>query len=329
MESDLYWRFNPIFSPKVPYFTFPDFNQYTKDILPKIKQSSITIIDASLDPHDPIAIKNLCCNYDIDDKVVILTSNFGDYRNYRNIEFFPFQFFRSSFYYKKVINEKRNFFVSCINRNPAGHKLYTFYKLNQHPRFKEMLTSFNGMGVHGFNRNRNIQLLNLNHYLFDNIPDDIKIKIEQINIKKQAFPGDDIFSYEVLNSNLHPAYTDAYLNLVTETSADVPCISEKTFKPIVSGQLFLISGAVQLVECLRSLDFDCFDDIFSNHDYTNHKVMIQRIDRLFDIFSNLYDQIPDIYHDCKKRIRENQNHMWSSTLYNKIVSPLKEYQILK
>ncbi len=65
----------------------------------------------------------------------------------------------------------------------------------------------------------------------------------------------------------HPAWSDSCLNLVNESTVKNRIfITEKTWKPIMSGQMFMIFGNAGTVAELRRLGFDVFDDII-DHSY--------------------------------------------------------------
>jgi hypothetical protein len=324
------WTDFNIFSDKIPYFTFYYFQENIESVKSVIKKHSLTIIDTSHDPVDITYVKQQTTYHDVDNLVVILTSNYKKEYEFDNVIFCPYQFFRSKFYYRKVKIQKRNYKASCINRNPIGHKLYTYFKLYNNVKFKDMMLSFNGLQDNPYFGQKGCdEIITINHHKFRNIPEEIKRQIELIDINKSAFDGDDIHSFNVLNSNNHPAYTECYLNLVTETSAEFTHITEKTFKPIISGQLFLISGSAGQVDPIRHMGFDTYDDLFSNHEYDLETEMITRVDKLIDIFDKSYDKIEDLYFLNQARIEYNQNYMCSQTLYNRIIEPLKQRDLLK
>jgi hypothetical protein len=79
-------------------------------------------------------------------------------------------------------------------------------------------------------------------------------------------------------TNQHPAYAQAYVDICTETMMrnDVVIISEKTWKSIVSGQLFLIAGGPGTIKQLRNWGVDVFDDII-DHSYDEPGTWQERI----------------------------------------------------
>jgi hypothetical protein len=94
----------------------------------------------------------------------------------------------------------------------------------------------------------------------------------------------------------HPAWTDTCLNLVNESTVKRRIfITEKTWKPILSGQLFLVLGNQGILSELRRLGFDVFDDII-DHSYdfetdarTRLNKMHAELDRIVDL--DLHDML--------------------------------------
>lgn len=83
--------------------------------------------------------------------------------------------------------------------------------------------------------------------------------------------------------NRHPAYSQAYVDICTETMMrrDVVIIGEKTWKPIVSGQLFLIAGGPGTIQQLRNWGLDVYDDII-DHSYDEPGTWQERIAKFAD-----------------------------------------------
>jgi hypothetical protein len=107
----------------------------------------------------------------------------------------------------------------------------------------------------------------------------------------------------------HPAYSETYVNLVTETYIDKCFVSEKTFKPIVAGQLFVLIASVNAVQFLRDIGIDTFDDII-DHSYdieldprTRIEQALYQIDRLVQM------DLETLYEDIKPRLQKNSNYV--------------------
>lgn len=80
--------------------------------------------------------------------------------------------------------------------------------------------------------------------------------------------------------NTHPAWSDTCLNLVNESTIRPRIfITEKTWKPIMSGQMFMIFGNAGIIAELRRLGFDVFDDII-DHAYDSEPDARYRLNKL-------------------------------------------------
>jgi hypothetical protein len=114
-----------------------------------------------------------------------------------------------------------------------------------------------------------------------------------------------------------PANTDAYIHLVTETTV-IPKIfvSEKTWKPIAAGQLFLIFGNPGIVSYLRNCGVDVFDDIV-DHSYDSIVDWQCRLHAIHDQIAYLLNQnLKDIYITTSKRRTENTKKFFAGEFDN-------------
>jgi hypothetical protein len=110
-----------------------------------------------------------------------------------------------------------------------------------------------------------------------------------------------------------PALTNAYIHLVTETTV-IPKIfvSEKTWKPIASKQLFLIFGNPGTVEFLRSLGVDVFDDII-DHSYDQDPDWKSRLVKIHQEIKRLVNTgLLDSWQSTQQRRQLNCDNFWSN-----------------
>lgn len=114
---------------------------------------------------------------------------------------------------------------------------------------------------------------------------------------KQHLPHRILDNHYPLGDLRHPALSDSYLHLITETTIkDKIFVTEKTWKPIAAGQLFMIWGNQGIVAHLRSLGVDVFDDII-DHNYdliqdhrTRLNSIMEQLDRLAELdFATIYE----------------------------------------
>jgi hypothetical protein len=109
----------------------------------------------------------------------------------------------------------------------------------------------------------------------------------------------------------HPAYTDSYINVIAETTVvDQIYITEKTWKPIACGQLFLLVGNPNSIEHLRDMGVDTFDDIIDHKYYDRELDFKTRLGRMHEVLDDLVKQdLPKIYQQTRdRRLKNHQNY---------------------
>ena len=123
------------------------------------------------------------------------------------------------------------------------------------------------------------------------------------NINKLSPPYNSKTEYE-LCAGIND-YTDSYLNLVTESKLDnIGFLTEKIYKPIRAGQLFLVQGPIGTINFLRSIGFDTFDDYF-DHSYDKIDNWMQRTDFIHAELQRIFFDIEKIYFETTERRLQN------------------------
>jgi hypothetical protein len=135
--------------------------------------------------------------------------------------------------------------------------------------------------------------------------------------KADDLNSDDHNDHEIV---LNEHFNDSYLNLVIETHMDVDgsdgiFLTEKTFKPIKHGQLFLMFGAAGSIQILRDYGYKVFDDVI-DHSYDNEPRTTERFQMAYAEAKRLielpHEEWIEIYRRCKSDILYNQKHFVSS-----------------
>ena len=92
-----------------------------------------------------------------------------------------------------------------------------------------------------------------------------------------------------LNFN-HYAYTNSYINLVTETHVSLGehFFTEKVYKPLAVGQFFILIAPPGSIAVLKSMGFDTFDDIIDHSRYDYISDWRERIDAIHELLDELY-----------------------------------------
>jgi hypothetical protein len=215
------------------------------------------------------------------------------------IKYFPFWAIWSSHQIINYNNSPRKYKFSCLNGTVWAHKILMYLTLAQKPYFKNMIFTFG------------------NRAYFESFPSELALTVEE-NLNFSSLPNKVTFldsdaSWDVDVSINHPAFTDCYINLVTETNVynDTPMLSEKTFKPILAGQLFILLASPGAVQFLRDIGIDTFDDII-DHSYDNITDVRSRIQQISDQVDRLERlDLNTIYTDIKPRLRRNSEFLKS------------------
>ena len=103
---------------------------------------------------------------------------------------------------------------------------------------------------------------------------------------------DRVQEFDVTN----PIFHSCLFNIAAETSSQTGAswrsvfLTEKTWKAMMQRQIPVWYGVPGLVEHVRSLGFDTFDDILDGHQYDNIQDELERHQSVFDLISKLNSQ---------------------------------------
>jgi len=226
-------------------------------------------------------------------------ANFFQSKNPK-IVFFPEDELHCTYYpIIPQINPTKKF--SCLNSNKWSHRILTYIHLYDKPYFNEI--------IFGWGRRTDWTLDFLEQEDFINdivITDEEKIKLASMPKRILAHPDDDT-NHNDRTTN-HIAYTDACLNIITETRSknSTPQLTEKSLKPILSGQFFIMIGSSGLIQHMRVIGFDTFDDII-DHSYDNIEDERERISTAIKELDRLNEvDLFELHAQCKERFVKNQ-----------------------
>ena len=245
--------------------------------------------------------------------------------NHHDDIFFPSWLYRCNTRYQGQplpTISKRQHRVSSLNRQPVTHRIYLYYLLSQRAYFNDMLFSFGGLLD-----NYNNETIELNNDRLEDLPVEV---FEWVKTKPPMIPiENDVDTSNVAgnpgdHSWLHPAFTDSYLNIVTETHWGSVFFSEKTFKPLVAGQLFMMAGGYKQTRFLKQLGFETFDDVFDDHLYEWFVQIAPRMEGLVRTLDILYDNIEEIYFSKTRELAYNQEYAVSDSFRQRLTRELRD-----
>lgn len=238
----------------------------------------------------------------------VLTGIFKYYKNKpinSKIQFFPFWVIWMSNPHAPATfmgdhtfcNRPKKYKVSCLNGTEWAHRKLTYIYLSQKSYFNDMIFTFLCRGEY-HSLGHEVTLTYEEKTQFNLLPQNVTFPNDKINIDLSVD---------------HPAYQETYINLVTETTVDynTSMLSEKTFKPIVAGQLFVLIAGPGAIQFLRDIGIDTFDDII-DHSYDNVidvreriKLAIAQIDYLTTL------DLEQLYNQIKPRLQRNSEYFRS------------------
>ena len=241
-------------------------------------------------------------NYNLIRPFFILTCNFSYFKKYYNdtkIIFFSFYLLYSNLSIDKFLIIPKKYKFSCLNSRPDTHRRLFYLALSKQQYFSEIMFSF----AKDCPRSYDVNLSKFEHLEFNKLPYPVII---------------DDNKYLDLTTN-HPAYTETYINIVTESYSYYTLVSEKTYKPILAGQLFLIVGAVGSIQFLRDIGIDTFDDII-DHSYDQVEDLRERIELIIKQITYLNNlNLEKIYQLIKPRLIQNSNFLKSDEFINQFL----------
>jgi len=215
----------------------------------------------------------------------------------------------------KLTFTEKQYNFSSLNRNPSAHRLLFYSLVKQRGLLDEFVYTF-------YNRCPYQGHL-ITPKTFKNLynlcsPELATFCLENIKDFPIAWPNDEQGQND--HSINHPAYQNAYCNIVTETSAAVAFTSEKIWKPIAAGQLFYIVGAPGTNLWLKKLGYFTFDDGYDLQDKLE--------DRLTSVADRIAKQskmgIDQWYRDCRDQISHNYELFHSGAVEANILAPIIE-----
>jgi hypothetical protein len=289
------------------------------DVVKKKLKNGLFIVNMFIDPcnhHEEYIVTEL---QKITDNFVVLSGDASYFIHpKKHICFFPFWYLSSklSFTSIRADNKPRFYKLSSLNGRSRYHRIENFIKLKEKPYFDQLLFSMhNNFDIQNEKRETPYKFWNKDIVKkFESLLSDTEIK--------QGHTND--------HSTVHPAYTDAYINYVTETSIVDGVIfpSEKTWKPFMSGQFGIWLSNPGHVEFLRAIGLDVFDDVFASHAYDCEPNLNQRIDQIHVLIDSIMSKdLTSVYQDTVARRQANVDLFYSNDFEKLLTSQCEDYHI--
>jgi hypothetical protein len=209
-------------------------------------------------------------------------------------------------------DRERSHAFSCLNRNPTWHRLVLYTLIKQQGLLDRFIYSFYDRCPY--------QGHAINSYQYRGLVDIVGQEIAELCMRNlKDFPLS--WAGETLGDNDHtighPAYQDAWCNVVTETSGVISFTSEKIWKPIASGQLFLVAGAPGTLAWLQGLGFHTFED-----HYDGKINLASRFDLLVDVVERHQEDTRAWWHENRFHIEHNYHWFHSGNVEKSLLDPV-------
>ena len=215
---------------------------------------------------------------------------------------------------------------SCLNNSNNIHRTLLGYWLNKSTLLGDIIFSQNILddGYAITRVNQDAKILGLDN--FEEYKNLLPIRAQmEIIPEGQEFRGDH--NYVVPT---HPAYTQAYCNIVTESECEeypysrninLPVVTEKSYKPFMSGQVPVMLAAQGHIAYFKSLGFEMMEDLLpAEFDQMN---VPQKIDTVVALVSKGKEFIEDFYFGHLKEIQHNYQLINSEKVEKSILQNIK------
>lgn len=227
--------------------------------------------------------------------------------NFKNPGYHPFHLFFSSFCALSDdvdLYSKREYTASCINRNPRLTRIYLLHKLTVKESYYNNLKLkwFRLSESNGPIPDYNEAVEELGRELY-----------EQFLSYEKNYPEYQPKTEFELCSKIDD-FKDSYLNIVMESRCeDIGYLTEKIYKPIRAGQLFLVQGAPGSIQYLRTMGFDVFDDLI-DHSYDKEQDWKIRTNMILAELERIYNNVEKYYFETATRRSCNRQRLLSNEL---------------
>jgi hypothetical protein len=195
----------------------------------------------------------------------------------------------------------RKYHGLSYNRQPHLHRLYLLTKLKTEGLIDSTAYSWGGLGAYWRDHwkdpaNIASQLKVAKDTGYLNKFDDVSFR-EIVKSKQIVFPGEELDTNKADSINFDHI-KDCYFQIISETmvinakqSANgivpTPFLSEKSYKPFISGMPFVMWGQMGTVQALRGQKYNCYDN-WINHEYDSIIDNGERFEALMTEVKRLY-----------------------------------------
>lgn len=300
------------------FYINDSFNLHIDQWIEQINNSNIdyVVINGS-DYAPPLDFDGLNYNQRINKKIIYLNNKFTHNNHY------PFWLVNSITWAKQDtvdITAKKPYNIVCLNSKIRYTRLYVLYKLLK----KSYIDTIKIAG--------GIESIDQIFHEDDDRLGDQQLLFEEHHIAAKELISKfcDISGYcdfateEDKVKSIAQNMDTAYLQVVNESRPELSAfVSEKIFKPLRAGQLFLVHGSPGTINHLRQLGFDVFDDHIDHNRYDNEPNWQKRADLMLAVLDDIHNNIENIYYATTERRQYNIDLFKKSELMDHVVAGIQ------
>lgn len=208
---------------------------------------------------------------------------------------------------------------SCLNNRSSFHRLVLGQALWKNKLLKDMIFT------------QNLVYLPCGYY--EVLMDKIDGMSDYLSILPISW-HDDRVQYSGGDYTInHPAYSGAWCNIVTESEiqefvfegpvVDLPTVTEKSYKPLMSKQIPIWLAAPGHCKYLRSLGFETMEDVLP--DGYDDLGLFDKVDAIVQTVAKGRSYAEEFYHTHLKEIEHNYRLTQSDHVDNRIIDNIKNF----
>lgn len=307
---------------------YKNFDQLRHDLV-TAAQGKIIVLDAASDPVPFDELCNTIVQAGLAEVAATLVNDRDQcHKNPKlNLRYFPkwilatmAKFHREDMQLPDSLWQRRSHQISCMNRLVRKHRFYAWYLLEQLPWFNQAYRSFGGFDC--CPRHSIGEYLNLDD-MVNVLPSDC-FRWFKDNLHRYPWTSDSNFDwFNHQHDHLCPAFVDSYANIVTETSVEVFCPTEKTTKCLQVGTLMLPVASPGHLDKLALMGFEVnFDGI--DYSYENIPDWQLRTRACVHQANIVHNDLEQIWHQNLPKMQYNQNLFKSLDLFYHCVQDIKD-----
>lgn len=207
-----------------------------------------------------------------------------------------------------VLTVDRKYPLTCLNNLGRYHRYLVLEQLINKSYFNDILYTFNSNTIDerletSFEVNDCRRIIDKHKHMLP------------LSIDKHEYGSPHLFSkdiQEIMLTNNHISTREAYLNIVLESSYTCSFLTEKSWKPISAGQLFVILSDSFIIESLRKLGYDVFDDI---------------IDHSYDLETDFHTRVNKFIASIDKFMTLDHKYVWAKTYERRLKNAEKFFAV--